>query len=216
MRFSLSTTGITLQGDGGDVTLTTDGPVTLNRNALAELLAAVEVAAKLCGATAGEAQAAPSVGSTPAGPAPAPEALQSPYPGPVKRGPRRTADRAGPGRGARPAAEPGKPHRAPMQTVGGDRRQRGPLVKYMIEWLAANPGEHTVDAIVAAAEDGSWSEAKALRAAIIAALRRARHKIQRHSNGKFSLVDKTKPPPGKIVRRPARRGPGPVAKAGNR
>ncbi|GEM_PF-3423854 len=135
--------------------------------------------------------------------------------GPIKRGPVQSAARAGIGGRGIPRERVPVPHTAPRPVphrsapaanpaapkVGrpSNSRQRGALVKHMVDWLTENPGRHSVDAIVAAAEAGLWSKAKALRPAVIAALRRSRHKIQRHPNNTFGLV--APPRAGRVVRR---------------
>lgn len=76
----------------------------------------------------------------------------------------------------------------------------------MTEWFAGNPGPQHLDSVVTAAKDGNWTQASAVRPAVIAGLRRAQTQIRRSPDGTFSLVQKVKDiRPGRIVRRPRQR-----------
>lgn len=229
MKFSLTTSGVTFQSVSGGIQISVEGRAILSEAAFGELQQAVQIAGQLSGFDAAQPVIVGTVDHAPVATAIAPapqEAPQTPpaaepdaaapapaadsaapraitYPGYTKRGPQQSAQRYA-GGGTRLSVAAPRAAAKPTNS-SGEPRQRGALVKYMLEWFAANPGPQTVDAVAAAAEAGNWSEAQALRAAVIAALRRSRDSIQRNPDGTFNLVNQSAPRAGRIVRRPARR-----------
>ena len=137
----------------------------------------------------------------------------SAYPGPTKRGPRQAAARAGSmgdsQRRAVPTPATTNGLRSPNPTADltqrGGQRQRGALVRLMVEWFAANPGPRSLDEVVSAAEMGSWTQAQSVRPAVIAALRRVRKQVQRNGDGTFNLTPTSTHKPARFVRRPRQR-----------
>lgn len=229
MNFSLVVHGLRLEKAAAGVRVSVEGDgAYLSAQALAECVEVMQMVQRLnafgTGASAPTALPLPVVQAPtptagdslvevvgPAGVSAAADPAAS-HIGPTKRGPGQSAVRAGsvdevvpqPVRkqgGLRAASHPA------TLTQRGKSRQRGALVRLMVEWFADNPGPRTLDEVVKAAEDGHWTQAQSVRPAIIAALRRTRKQIQRNADGTFQPATPTKKglPPGRIVRRPRRR-----------
>ena len=228
MNFQVNIHGLTLSRQGAGMHLQIgDSATALSGAQFNELVDALKLMRKMTklggdAAPAAQATVAPVIAATPvaaatpatpapiATPAATAAAPASAHVGPTKRGPKQSAGRAGHRNDPAPrsAEAPAAPSSHPAKlTQRGKQRERGALVRLMIEWFEKNPGDRELDEVVEAAEQGHWTQAVSVKPAVIAALRRSRSKVQRNADGTFALVTAAKKPlpPGRVVRRQRRR-----------